>query len=250
MKHLRRLWNDIKRGENVDLYITVFAAIILAVLSILGIASETWLAPLTLVVLALLAYSMLGNRYQIAEAYQQLTQTAEGLLQQHWPDDKLSEDIKRSKELLIISVSLARTTRTLYPTFEEKLKRGDTIKILLVNPESPACEITANRVYVDTDVERNRRGIEATLKTLSNLKQLTSGKLEIRLTDYPPSFGGFIIDPGTADGVTYLKHYTYKMSEEDIPRVVFHVSDKYWYKFFTKQAEILWQDSVPVTQLT
>jgi hypothetical protein len=245
MKNLQRLWNDIKRGENIDLYITVFAAIVLAILSIIGIASQTWIAPLTLVVLALLAYSMLGNRYQITEAYQQITQSADGLLQQHWPDENLREDIKRSKELLIISVSLARTARTLYSTFEEKLKHGDSIKILLVNPDSRACEITASRVYVDMDAERNRHGIQATLKTLSNLKQKTPGKLEIRLTDYPPSFGGFIIDPDTAEGVTYLKHYTYKMPEEDIPRVVFHPKDKYWYKFFTKQAQILWQDSAP-----
>lgn len=97
MEHLQRLWRDIQRGENVDLYVTVVAAIVLAILSIAGVASQSWIAPLTLVILALLAYSMLGNRHQIDKAYQQLTQTVEGVLRQKWPGDDLYEDLKKRR---------------------------------------------------------------------------------------------------------------------------------------------------------
>lgn len=143
---------------------------------------------------------------------------------------------------MIIGVSLERTIRNNYAALEEKLRRGDSIRVLVVDPNSAASEIAANRVYVNVDVERTRNGIQATLKSLSNLKQTTLGKLEIRIVDYPPSVGGFVMDPETAQGVLYLKHYTFKMPDEDIPRFVLRPKDGYWYKFFTQQAQILWKN--------
>lgn len=63
---LRQIWNDIRRGENIDLYITVAIAIPLATLSIFGIQQlSSWVAPLTLAVLALFAVSLLVNRQKM-----------------------------------------------------------------------------------------------------------------------------------------------------------------------------------------
>jgi hypothetical protein len=67
---LEYIWDDIKHGENIDLYITVAIAIPLAIFSTLGLAQLSWTAPLTLTVLALFAISLLVNRRKM-EAIQQ-----------------------------------------------------------------------------------------------------------------------------------------------------------------------------------
>ena len=64
---LRHLWDDIRKGENIDLYLTIAAAVIFVVLNLVGVASTSFLAPLTLAVLGLLAITNLGNRHRMEE---------------------------------------------------------------------------------------------------------------------------------------------------------------------------------------
>ena len=65
MKLLRRIWQDFRQGENIDLYLTVIVSIVLAVLNIVNVVPPSWIAPLNLSVLALLSFAILGNRYRI-----------------------------------------------------------------------------------------------------------------------------------------------------------------------------------------
>ncbi len=48
MKILQSIWADIRRGENIDLYITVVIAIGLVILNIFGVTTEKITAPVTL----------------------------------------------------------------------------------------------------------------------------------------------------------------------------------------------------------
>jgi len=52
---LRRIRNDLRQGENIDLYLTIAAAVAFVALNLAGVASTALLAPLTLAVLALWA---------------------------------------------------------------------------------------------------------------------------------------------------------------------------------------------------
>lgn len=65
MQMLRRIWEDVRRGENIDLYLTVGVAIVLALLNVLGFAPQSLIAPVTLAVLGLLAINSLVNRRKI-----------------------------------------------------------------------------------------------------------------------------------------------------------------------------------------
>lgn len=64
MKFFKRIWLDIQNGENADVYLTLALALIVGVASIF--ASDP-LTSLTLAVLALLTYSVLGNRRRVEE---------------------------------------------------------------------------------------------------------------------------------------------------------------------------------------
>lgn len=245
MKRIESMLRDIQRGENVELYVTLIAAIVLSVLTVIGVTPAEWIAPLTLVVLAALAYSMLGNRYQIERAYEQITETTEGVLLQKWPGEELKRDVEKATNLLIIGISLQRTIRANYALLERKLKAGGMVRILLVEPDGAAIKMATDRVYSGPSLARTQADTQASLNILINLGTETSGGLEMRLLDYLLPFGGFVKDSNTARGVLYLKHFTFKMPSEDIPRIIMHPQDGYWYDFYSQQAEVFWSNAKP-----
>ena len=65
MKIIRRFLSDIRRGENLDLYFFVVAALALAILNGLGLASAKLVESVTLALLGLLAAHSLGIRERL-----------------------------------------------------------------------------------------------------------------------------------------------------------------------------------------
>lgn len=74
MNGLRRIFSDIKQGDNIDLYVTVLIALVVAVLNLLGIAPPSLVQTLSLSVLALLVSSILGLRHRIENATEKISQ--------------------------------------------------------------------------------------------------------------------------------------------------------------------------------
>jgi len=65
MVFLKRILDDIKHGENIDLYVTVILAIIISILNAIGLANSALLSSISLAILALLASAILGNRHRL-----------------------------------------------------------------------------------------------------------------------------------------------------------------------------------------
>ncbi len=65
MSLLRRIMEDLRRGENIDAYVTVIAAIVLSVLNVLDVLPAGSLSGVILGVLALLAIGTLVTRTRL-----------------------------------------------------------------------------------------------------------------------------------------------------------------------------------------
>ena len=243
MKLLQRIWQDFRQGENIDLYVTVIVSIVLAVLNILNIVPPSWITSLNLAVLALLSFAILGSRYRMETILEKIT-ARQGLLLTEFPDD-LARDVEKSGELTILGVGLSRTLRLHYSRFLEKLQRGDTIRILLVNPDSSACDIAAMREYPPTTPDDQRGAIRRSLSVLHVLSQETGGNLEIRLADHPLTFGAIVGDPETSQGVLYLWHYAFKTRVANRPKMVLRPVDGYWYELFKEEVTAIWDSAMP-----
>ena len=243
MKLLHRIWQDFRQGENIDLYLTIMGSIVLAALNIVNVVLPSWITSLNLSVLALLSLAILGNRYRIERILEKIT-ARNGLLLMEFPDD-VARDIEKSKELTILGVGLSRTLRVHYSRFLEKLQRGDTIRILLVNPDSPACDITAMREYAPTTPDGQRAAIRRSLSMLYELSQQTAGQLEIRLADHPLAFGAIVGDPETSQGVLYLWHYGFKTRDANRPKMILRPVDGYWYELFKEEVASIWDSATP-----
>lgn len=244
MSYLKRVWEDLRRGENIDLIVTVIIALGLAILNIAGLTPGTLIAPLTLAVLGLLAVATLGNRYKLEESLETLNRTHTGLF-----DDKLpasiESEMRNAHDLWLVGVTLNRTVNTYYTLLEQKLSRGDRVHVLIVRPDGHSVEMLAMREYKERyNVDRFRSLIQNSLDDLCSLQQRFQ-KLEVRVIDYPLSYGGVLIDPDSDDGAMYLEHYPFKTPGGSLPKFVLRASQGRWYKFFRLELKTIWDDSTP-----
>ena len=233
MHFFKRVWNEIKRGENIDLYVTVIVALSIAVLSLLGITSQILLASLTLTVLGLLAVSALGNRYQVEELRQSLTKSVDDIFLEEFPSS-LDTDFESGKEVLLIGVTLRRFLSGRYIKIEEKLRRAHSIKVLLVEPKGASVEIASSRYYaaVNRNSGKTASSIMDSLHTFCSLKQIAQDKVEIRTIENPLTFGAIAIDLEASTGVLYLEHFSFRTVSDAMPKYIFHANDKQWFDFF------------------
>jgi hypothetical protein len=243
MRVLRRIWDDIRSGENIDLYITVIVAIGLAILNIVGIAPQTYLAPITLAVLGLLAITSLGNRYRIEELLQKQAQSIDNFYVEEYPLS-FKNDFEAAEELWLIGVSLRRTVQANYPKIEQKLRQGHIIKVLLVHPEGAGLEIAVSRNYARREVEPKSNEIRFNLQLLCDLRKISPNKLEVRTIQYPLAYGVTAVNPDTASGVLYLEHYCFRTASDSLPRFVLRAKDGRWYDFFKSEIRAMWNAGI------
>lgn len=236
---LRKLKEDVFRGENIDLYALILLAISLAFLALLGIDIGRYMNSLTLTVLALLAYSLLGIRAQLENAGT-LKPPVEHVLRKDWADEEIKGRLQTCKSLLLIGPILLRATKNYYPLYEERLKQGAHISVLLVNPDHVAADIIGIRPQLDVDLERTKDEIRASLKSWNKLRESFPANVEIRVIDYPLGYGGFFFDIEGIEGSLHIRYYPFKVREDTRPRLVLHPRDGYWYNFYRQEVMNLW----------
>jgi hypothetical protein len=243
MRILKRIWDDTRSGENIDLYITVVVAVILAILNLIGVASQAYVAPITLAVLALLAITSLGNRYRIEELLQRQAQSIDSFYMEEYPPG-LKNDFETAEELWLIGVSLNRTIKINYTKIEQKLRHGHTIRVLLIHPEGPGVEMAVARSYARREIEAKSNDIQFTLRLLCDLRRIAPNKLEVRTIQYPLGYGVIATNPDTVSGTLYLEHYCFRVASDSLPRFVLRARDGRWYDFFKSEVKALWAAGV------
>src|SRR3990172_3366218 len=184
MNALKRIVEDIKQGENLDLYLTIATALIVAGLNLLSITPPNLLDSLMLAIFAIIASSLIGNRHRLDKIQKQLGETRKEGILKGYPDNELENDIERANELWVIGVHAAflRHFRT---HVETKIKKGKNVRVLLVDPDGHACLMVAARNPGTLSLEREQANIRASLNDLMDLKRVAPSKLQIRVIDDP-----------------------------------------------------------------
>jgi hypothetical protein len=242
MKFFQRIWSDIRRGENVDLYLTVLVSTGLVILNLLGIAPANLIAPLTLAVLALLGITSLGTRFFIEEKIKSISgKTTNGLLTRA-EIPPLEDRGKNAAEIIIVGTTLYTAVIPNLDFFENKLKNGCKLKFLLLDPRSQAASTFSLTTKVPNQVANIEQSLKA-LEELISLSKTTKGKCEVRLSPAYLSFGMAGFDISKEIGFINVQIYSYK-SLGEIPNMILQKrNDTKWFEYFIKQFDLLWADS-------
>ncbi len=129
MRSVRRALDEIRRGENIDLYIATPLALLVAVLGVFGVTSPELISALTLVILSLLANSLLTSRHEVKDLSRQLTQSSSSVLLKDWIDSDFQKDLEAAQELWLVGVSLTTIIRIHYSEIERKVRAGCSVKV-------------------------------------------------------------------------------------------------------------------------
>ena len=247
MKLFYKIIEDLRSGENLDVYITIFLAMVIATLDILDLTSDDFIAPLILATLAVLAFSSLYTRQQNEEIINKLDLPYGNLFLDKWPDD-FQSNVKLSQSVLIVGVSLTRTLDSYYKIFEEKIKQGDQIKILLVRPGSVSVKLAASQMSAPNHERYVNQRIQESLQILCHLYKYENQKFEIRVIDRNLSYYATLLNHDTTNtGMIYMQLYSYKPIDPGFPKHVFYQDDGAPYAHFSQEIMALWNDGTECT---
>ena len=250
--------DDLRHGHNIELYVTVTLSLCIAVLTAFSVVNNAVVSGTILAVLALLAVSGLETRHRSEEAGRQLEQLAASL-SGDVPADRflkarmpaLEEDMAAAADIGLVGVTLARTVRDLLPVLDRRLRRGASVRVLVIDKDSPAqTEALARSRGADSpDFYQHR--LASTIDLLGVLASVAQDEsaLQLRLLPYVPTFGMCLIDPAETYGRIHVEVYQHQTIEQNPSFSLRADRDSHWYQLFARQFETLWSSGQPY-QLT
>lgn len=245
MKSIKRIWADLRKGENIDYYLTIVVSIVVGVIGLFGFAKNQ-IAPLTLAVLALLALAGLKSRYLSDELAEKLDKklatdiSLDEIFQYSAP--VLRERLKSAKSIYHNGVSLVGTSNGLLDVFSSCLASDGEIRLLLVDPESTGLEITAQRFEKHQDVQKLKREVEHALDNFSVLAKSNQKNFQLRLFSAVPAYSIWVIDNGMPSAEIWVSLYSFRHKIEPVIHLLPY-KEKAMFDFFSSQFETMWQVS-------
>jgi hypothetical protein len=161
---------------------------------------------------------------------------------------ELENSLSKAHDLMITGVTRNTLFMSNYDKFEDWLRRGCRIRVLLVDPSSDAITVAAERYYAERSPDSMRERVRHTLRLLAELRRSTGGDLSVRLTSHPLTVGLISAD-GSPDArsdasALFIEYYSYQARGE--PKFVLQHADGQWFGHFQQEAEALWASASPV----
>lgn len=250
---LKKIWQDIRTGRNLDVFITMLIAVIVAILGVIGVTDQSIISSAILATLALLSVSMLLSRYQDEQIknallrIENISSPSQAFFDDEFDRQALSVQIRKSRKACLWGMTLWRTVPLLTESIEDGLESGLEIRFLLIKPHSNAAKMAALRT-THGQVNKIDTELSANLAHLQNIaKQRLRGKLEIRVIDYLAPWTIYAFDPHLPEGQMIVRLTPFRAIGRKRPN--FRLSakeDKKWFQYFSSQFETVWEEAESV----
>jgi hypothetical protein len=253
MRLLGTMWQDIKRGENLEFYLAFGASIFVLAFDLLK-GGHDLAGTLTLTVLSLLCFVMIRLRHALTQLSTVARGTVNDVLRNDYPSF-YREHLGQAQELWIVGMNLRRIFPDYTAELRKVLNRGGTIHAILVTPGSAASHYAAKQDYDNVPVDEYINTIRLALIRLTNLKQLAPDRVSIKVIDHPLSFGLDVVDVESHHGRIYVRSYPLLSPNGDVPILALGPNDSPWYDFYKDQLRVLsekaveWVPLSPATKL-
>lgn len=239
-----QIWQDIRQGENIDLYLTVFFAITIAGLNVLGVADDSWLAPLTLAALGILAAATLSNRHRIENFLNEIGSSRTPPLRTRTELSPLPSRAADASDILIVALSGAEVLRYI-EFFVDKLRQGASVRLAIANPESNAIAETVSPL---TGISKDAfiADMQVVKGLVRSIRERTpdSRQFKVKFFDYAPTLSLVMIDGNKPTGQIIAEMRPYGISSSSRCHLFVTAKDHpTWYMYFHDACEAVWRDS-------
>lgn len=240
---------DIKNGINLDIYVTIFIALGLAianvVISVLQIRISYDLTPLNLSVLFFIAIVLLENRRKLNSIQQSIKDYSRLDIIDSFPET-YAETIRNAKTIIQTGIHHNSNLNEYYAHYRKMLENGGKIKILMVAPEGHAFDMAVMRFPGKIDPEQERVRAKSSLNILEKLIEEFSDAIEVRLIDYLLEYSALVINPESVDCLMYLERYTIKIQGgAKKPKSIYCKNDGKWFDLYMHEIKALWLMGTP-----
>lgn len=260
MKGLRIVWEDIRSGENLDVYITIALALAAAILGLAQQVDQSVISAAILGTLALLTIFLLQNRWVNAEIKESLSGLKGSTLSANEPRgyDEQRGSLREAVEVFFWGVTLRKIVPHLehQNLFSQKLENGMKARFLLLKPESDVIHLAGQRLSDQSEGVESRIN-SALNQTFYDLKEIfekageqSNGSMEVRLTGHylPPFTVSAFIGPRGRSGKVFVSLLTYKLSDTKRTSFILDLESRTHreiYQSIRDQFDILWEESDP-----
>ncbi|RIK73280.1 hypothetical protein DCC62_17710 [candidate division KSB1 bacterium] len=236
-------WRDWLKLRRLLPLLTIAFAVGVGVLSFFDLIAQV---PDEVIVtlLALIAVDALVERMSLLEKISARVEK--------WPEEEVLRDrskLNRMEELAAgateiwaAGISLVSIIRPYDNFYLQKLRDGCNLRFLLLDPNSKAAEVWNKKQQTPTA----KKDIKLSLQSLDNLikHRNLKGKCEVRLAQAFLPFSLVIVNGQKDYGKMTVEMLAYKKNLHDRPHLQLTKRDhEKWFRFFSDQFEILWQDS-------
>lgn len=256
--------------DNITVLLTIgFAGYIIYRREVAQVAVSTdGLLTAILGVLGLLATSEIVERYRKLNSIEESVKRALLLLESRFTQrpsavaffekpPRLDSYVQGADQIDWCGVTLSSTINKQFGYLRERLKQGAKVRLLVIDPDSLAPQMSARRSEEPDDVDYYRTRLEATLRDIDYLhkgwKEYQSqqgssqtGSFSVRFLSYAPSFGLLSFDARRSDGIVFVEVYPHGSGYESPP--TFDLTphrDGEWYHYFVDQFEQMWEGARP-----
>lgn len=155
-----------------------------------------------------------------------------------------------ANKITITGGSLYRLSDEYYGLFENKLKNGGQLEIIMVEPFSSAANhLCDNVVYETNDHKQYSEKINDSLSRFINLSDAYGDKVTIRLTKHVPPFSLIVLDEDTPKAKIKVELYSYAVPTRERIQFLISKDDIESYSFFIKQLVFLREESHAISSL-
>jgi hypothetical protein len=135
--------------------------------------------------------------------------------------------------------------RDLLPVLDRRLQTGASVRVLVIDPDSPArTEAVARSRSANTpDFYQHRLGSTIDLLRVLASAAPNESALQLRVLPYVPTFGMCLVDVREAHGRIHVEMYQHKTIEQNPSFSLRAGQDGHWYQLFAGQFETLWNSA-------
>jgi hypothetical protein len=194
---------------------------------------------------------------ELSEKVEELVNVFEGKLRAgrffgELPD--LAQYISSSSAIDLCGVTLTSTIEKHLGGLAEAISDGADVRLLIVDPESLGVPMSSKRSEGKNE-EFFQKKLSTTfdhIRYLHSFRERSaaeqgkkSGKLEVRLLEYAPSFAAFRFKLRTKKEIMVIEYYPHKNIEREIIFEISSLGDKDWLDRYVSQFEKMWRDAKP-----
>jgi hypothetical protein len=153
-----------------------------------------------------------------------------------WYQHFVAEAVEETAALFVTGTARNSFLNGNFELLKKKLLAGNHVRFLLVDPDSPAVAIAAERYYAERSPDSVRDRIRHSLRLLAELKAI-GGDLSVRVTTHSLSVIVIATDAGL-----FAEYFAYQ--SPGTPKFVLQRGDSE-YDRFLGEAEALWRNAKP-----